>query len=108
MTDVGISQAGARRYLILRSGLGIARGCRERWPAPDLTLAAIRTLEYVQVDPMRVLACNHQLVLAARVACFRPEHLNALLYRDRAVVEVVGRNRVIVYCRSMNGGQDCQ
>ncbi|HCW50524.1 MAG TPA: hypothetical protein DGR79_00420 [Clostridiales bacterium] len=93
---VVVSRAAARRFLIRRTGLGRLPGEGPRWPGPDHTVDAVRTLEYVQVDPMQVLARNHDLVLGARVRDYRPEILDSLLYRERRLVEVVARNRYIV------------
>jgi len=45
---------------------------------------------------MYVLERNHDLVLAARVEGYRPDILDTLLYRERKLVEVLGRNRLIV------------
>ncbi len=91
-----VSRAGARRFLVRRTGLAGRAGELPRWPESACALEAVRTLEYVQVDPMRVLERNHDLVLAARVGGYRPEVLDRLLYEDRRLVEVVARNRCIV------------
>lgn len=91
-----VSPDAARRFLIRRTGLGRLAGERRRWPEPDDARSAVRALEYVQVDPMRVLETNHNLVLAARVRGYRPRVLDRLLYGERTLVEVVARNRYIV------------
>ncbi len=93
---LGVSRQTARRFLIRRSGLGRLPGGTARWPSLGDTVAAVRTLEYVQVDPMSVLAKNHDLVLGARVGGYTPEVLDRLLYRERSLVEVVGVERMIV------------
>lgn len=58
--------------------------------------AAVRHLEYVQVDPMRVIEPNHHLVLSARVDGYEPDALERCLYDERSLVEVVACSRVIV------------
>lgn len=95
-TPLTVSRKAARRFLLRRSGLGRAPGEPGRWPSPVDTAAAVRSLEYVQVDPMSVLARSADLVLGARVSGYRPEVLDGLLYRERALVEVVGAERMIV------------
>ncbi|MDP2872849.1 MAG: crosslink repair DNA glycosylase YcaQ family protein [Bacillota bacterium] len=91
-----VTAAAARRFLVLRTGLGRPAGAKPMWPDPSEVVAAVRGLEYVQVDPMQVLACNHDLVLGARVGAYRPQALDDALYRDRSLVEVIARNRYIV------------
>jgi uncharacterized protein YcaQ len=96
-----VDRRTACRFLIRRSGLGRLSGEARRWPGPgDLpaagTVAAVKALEYVQVDPMSVLRRNHELVLAARVKGFTPEILGSLLYRERALIEVTAFDRCIV------------
>ena len=93
---IRVSAAGARRFLLLRSGLVRRAGSTGRWLDPSCTSDAVQALEYVQVDPMRVLERSHHLVLGARVTGYRPADLDALLYASRDLVEVVGRNRLIV------------
>jgi len=93
---VKVSRSAARRFLVRRSGLASAAGEPVRWSTSEFTLDAVRSLEYVQVDPMYVLERNHDLVLAARVNGYRPEVLDRLLYHDRKLVEVVARNRYII------------
>lgn len=94
--QASVTAKAARRFLLRRTGLGRLAGEGRAWAGPQGTAAAVRALEYVQVDPMQVLACNHDLVLGARVARYRPGLLDDALYRDRTLVEVVARNRCIV------------
>lgn len=93
---IAVSREAARRFLVRRSGFGRRPGEPASWPSPGDAVAAVRALEYVQVDPMSVLAKNHDLVLGARVGGFMPEVLDRLLYRERSLVEVVGVERIIV------------
>ncbi len=81
-----ISREVARRYLLGRQGLWPGR----RWAGKDGAAEAVRQLEAVQVDPMTVVARSHDLVLWSRVAGYDPEHLDTLLYRDRAFFDYGG------------------
>lgn len=79
-----IDRATARRFLVWRQGLLRAPGVsplRARLRGEAGTLAAIRWLEAVQIDPMTVVERNHHLVLRLRVGGYRPAHLEALLAR---------------------------
>ncbi|HCJ09944.1 MAG TPA: hypothetical protein DHW14_02110, partial [Clostridiales bacterium] len=94
--EIRVSREAARRFLIRR---GLLQRCPGDEPAPAGTggaLHVVRRLEYVQVDPMLVLERSHDLVLAARVEDYRPGILDTLLYRERKLVEVLARNRLIV------------
>lgn len=91
-----VTVAAARRFLVRRTGLGRLPGEKPPWAIDHGVAEAVKRLEYVQVDPMQVLSCNHDLVLGARVAGYRPEMLDNALYHDRTLVEVVARNRIIV------------
>jgi uncharacterized protein YcaQ len=75
-----VSKETARRFLISRQGFQLGKG-------KEGALEAIKRLECVQVDPVRVVHRNHHLVLYSRVTDYKPSHLEALLYRDRAVFE---------------------
>ena len=111
-----IDRRTARRFLVRRTGLG--RPHDQPWPAPPAgpagsatpplsagrasdavavaTLQAVRSMEYIQVDPVQVVGRNHDLVLAARVRGYRPEVLDRLLYGERRLVEVIANERSIV------------
>jgi uncharacterized protein YcaQ len=76
--EIRITKEQARRYvvgreLLARDGALAADGARG-------AAAAVRRLEYVQVDPVCVVERNHHLVLAARVPGFQPVDLDAALY----------------------------
>ncbi len=96
MDTLTVSRRAARRFLVRRSGLGRGAAEMRRWPVPGDTLAAVKALEYVQVDPMSVLSRSQDLVLGARVGGYRPEVLDDLLYGRRSLVEVVAFDRCIV------------
>jgi len=75
-----ISKEAARRFLITKQGFHQGK---EKTGA----LEAIKRLECVQIDPVNVVHRNHHLVLHSRVSDYKSSHLDALLYKDRAVFE---------------------
>jgi len=75
-----ISKETSRRFLVTRQGFQRGKGKEE-------TLEAIKRLECVQIDPVRVVHRNHHLVLYNRVSDYKPSYLDTLLYKDRAVFE---------------------
>ena len=75
-----ISREAARRFLVARQGLQKGKGKRG-------ALEAIRLLECVQIDPVRIVHRNHDLVLHARVSDYEPSYLEELLYKDRVAFE---------------------
>lgn len=80
MSLEAISKETARRFLISRQGFKKSEG-------KEGTLEAIKRLECVQIDPVRVVHRNHHLVLHSRVKDYKLSYLDTLLYRDRAVFE---------------------
>lgn len=73
----------ARRFILLRQGL---------WPAHQLqgkagVLAFVRAAGSIQFDPINIAGRNPDLVLQSRVADFRPEMLDELLYQDRKLLD---------------------
>ena len=97
-----VDRRTARRFLVRRTGLGragnppAASADQASAAVTAATLAAVRSMEYVQVDPVQVVGRNHDLVLAARVPGYRPEVLDRLLYGERRLVEVMANQRSIV------------
>ena len=86
MIDLAISRTTARRFLLGRQGLWPGR----RWQGlTDLTQALL-TCEAVQIDPLIVIACNHDLTLHSRVIDYQPEQLDRLLYTDRLFFDYGG------------------
>ena len=75
-----ISKETARQFLVCRQDFG-------RNERKDGTLAAIKKLECVQIDPIRVIHRNQHLVLHNRVSDYNPSYLETLLYKDRKVFE---------------------
>jgi len=81
-----ISRSAARRYLLGRQGLWPGR----RWQGLDGTAEALRFCEAVQVDPLCVVARNHDLILHSRVVDYQPEYLDRLLYQEREFFDYGG------------------
>ncbi len=93
MSDRSIGLTAARRFLLGRQGLWPGR----RWQGLAGTAEALRAVEAVQIDPLAVVARNHDLTLHSRVIDYHPEHLDRLLYRDRAFFDYGGT--VFIYPR---------
>ncbi len=86
MSDLLIHLTTARRFILGRQGLWPGR----RWQGLAGAAQALRTTEGVQIDPLVVVARNHDLTLHSRVIDYRPEHLDQLLYQDRAFFDYGG------------------
>ncbi|CAG0935959.1 hypothetical protein TFLX_04815 [Thermoflexales bacterium] len=86
MSDLMISRTTARRFILGRQGLWPGR----RWQGLSGTAQALRISEGVQIDPLVVIARNHDLTLHSRVIDYQPEHLDQLLYRDRLFFDYGG------------------
>ncbi|MCJ7425477.1 winged helix DNA-binding domain-containing protein [Candidatus Bathyarchaeota archaeon] len=50
-------------------------------------MSVMRDLGYLQIDPMRIVAPSHLLVLWSRLGPFEPSILDALLWKDRLLFE---------------------
>jgi uncharacterized protein YcaQ len=79
-STIAISKLELRRFILGRQGLWPGR----RYAGKSGAAQAIRQAEGIQIDPVRVIARSHELTLWGRVADFRPEHLESLLFEDRA------------------------
>lgn len=83
-----ISAPAARRFLVRRHLLAPPRSL----PAGlDGVRAAFRTLGSVQFDPLGVAGRNHDLVLHARVAGYRTQWTDTLLYDTRELYETFNK-----------------
>lgn len=83
---ITISMTTVRRFVLGKQGLWPER----RWSGLEGTAAALRACEAVQMDPLNVVARSHDLVLWGRVADYQPEHLDHLLYHERAFFDYGG------------------
>ena len=95
MTDLTISAAHARRFLVSRHLLAPPRSL----PAePQSVLAAVERLGSLQFDPLEVPgARNHDLVLHSRVAGYQREWCERWLYgSDRSLIELYNKSLNIV------------
>jgi hypothetical protein len=79
MANLTISPLIRRRFILGKQGLWPGR----RWEGKAGAAQAIREMGMVQVDPLVVIARNHDLKLYSRVQSYMPAHLNELLYTDR-------------------------
>jgi uncharacterized protein YcaQ len=86
MPDLSIRLTTARRFILGRQGLWPGR----RWQGLTGTAEALRVAEAVQVDPLIVVARNHDLTLHSRVIDYQPQQLDRLLYTDRLFFDYGG------------------
>ncbi len=83
-----ISAAVARRFLVLRHFLAPPRAL----PAnPSAVMTVVDRLGSLQFDPLEVAGRNHDLVLLARIAEYRREWTDGLLYEDRLLFEAYNK-----------------
>ncbi len=75
-----------RRFILGKQGLWPGR----RWRGKPGALEALRSGCVVQVDPLQVIARNHDLTLQSRVLEYTPAILSELLYEERACLEYGG------------------
>ena len=81
-----ISSTTYRRFILGCQGLWPGR----RWAGKAGAAQVLRAAESVQVDPVAVVAQSHDIVLWGRVADYRPEYLQELLYQDRLFFDYGG------------------
>ena len=86
-----IAKATQRRFILGKQGLYPGR----RWQGKEGIVQAIRAGCVVQVDPLNVVARNHDIVLYSRVQDYQPTYLDAALYTDRALFDYGGT--VMIY-----------
>ncbi|HET7029607.1 MAG TPA: crosslink repair DNA glycosylase YcaQ family protein [Candidatus Limnocylindrales bacterium] len=83
----------ARRYLVLHHLLAPPRSL----PAgPDGIRAVFDRLGSIQFDPIEIAGRNHDLVLLARVAGYRREQTDGLLYDERWLFETYNKGLSLV------------
>jgi uncharacterized protein YcaQ len=86
--DDEISLPVARRFLALRHLLAPPRALPA---APESVMAVVDRLGSLQFDPLEVAGRNHDLVLQARIAGYRRELTDELLYGRRQLFEAYNK-----------------
>jgi uncharacterized protein YcaQ len=93
-----ISRAVARRFLVVRHLLAPPRSLP---PEEASVLAVVDRLGSLQFDPLDVAGRNHDLVLHARVAGYRREMTDRLLYERRVLFEAYNKGLSILPLREL-------
>ncbi len=88
-----VSAAAARRFMVLRHGLAPARALP---PEAASVMTVVDRLGSLQFDPLEVAGRNHDLVLLARIAGYRREWTDGLLYESRALYETYNKGLSLV------------
>lgn len=91
MKPIRLSAREARHFLLHRHGL--LPPARIRGKAG--ILRHVRKVGCIQFDPLDVVGRNQDLVLQSRVAGYRPQMLESLLYEDRALIDGWDKNMAI-------------
>jgi uncharacterized protein YcaQ len=87
---ITINKTIQRRFILGKQGLYPGR----RWRGKAGALEALRSGSVIQIDPLQVIARNHDLTLQSRILDYSPAILSELLYEDRACLECGGIVRV--------------
>jgi uncharacterized protein len=93
-----LSQAVARRFLVLRHLLAPARSLPD---TEESVLAVVDRLGSLQFDPLEVAGRNHDLVLHARIAGYRRPWTDHLLYDRRLLFEAYNKGLSILPTREL-------
>lgn len=78
-TPVELSRIAARRFILGKQGLWPGR----RWIGRRGTEMAMRAMEYLQLDPLQIIARSQDLSLHSRVVNYSPGLWEQPCYRDR-------------------------
>jgi uncharacterized protein len=76
---IQIDLTTARRYILGKQGLWPGR----RWRATKLE-QAMRAMDYVQLDPLQIIARSHDIALHSRVLGYAPDGWEKPAYKSRA------------------------
>jgi uncharacterized protein YcaQ len=93
VSSIHITPAVARRYLVLHHRLAPPRSLP---PEKASVMALAGHLGSFQFDPLDIAGRNHDLVLNARIAGYRRELTDALLYQDRCLYETYNKGLSLV------------
>jgi uncharacterized protein len=85
---VKVDAEAARRFLVARHLLAPARSLQG---GPKAVMEVVRRFGSVQFDPLAVAGRNHDLVLHARVAGYKPAWTDELLYKRRTLFEAYNK-----------------
>jgi len=69
----------ARRFILGKQGLWPGR----RWRGLKGTEQAMRAMEYLQLDPLQIIARNHDIKLHGRVLDYKPDMWENVTYKKR-------------------------
>ncbi len=69
----------ARRYILGKQGLWPGR----RWRGPEGAGQAMRAMQYLQLDPLQIIARSQDIALHSRVLGYTPELWQELAYEQR-------------------------
>jgi uncharacterized protein YcaQ len=69
----------ARRFILGKQGLWPGR----RWRGIKGTEQAMRAMEYLQLDPLQIIARSHDITLHSRVLDYRPGMWETVTYKQR-------------------------
>jgi uncharacterized protein YcaQ len=89
-SSLTINNTVQRRFILGKQGLWPGR----RWRGKAGALEALCSGSVIQIDPLQVIARNHDLTLQSRVLDYTPATLRELLYEDRACLEYGGIVRI--------------
>ena len=88
-----ISAAVARRFLVIRHLLAPPRALP---PDESSVLRVVDRLGSLQFDPLEIAGRNHDLVLQARIAGYRRQLADAVLYERRSLFEAYNKGLSIL------------
>lgn len=88
-----ISAATARRFLATRHFLAPPRLLP---PEPASVMTVVQRFGSLQFDPLDIAGRNHDLVLLARIAGYRRQWTDALLYEERRLFEAYNKGLSIL------------
>src|SRR5687768_16977068 len=69
----------ARRFILGKQGLWPGR----RWRGIKGTEQAMRAIEYLQLDPLQIIARSHDITLHSRVLDYKPDMWETVTYKKR-------------------------